>query len=393
LSIRSSRAFAVALVTFATFVDLVAYSALVPVLPDLGHRLGATPTVIGLLFGSFGITLLAVSVPMGALSDAIGRRVPLIGGLVGLASATALFAVSHTLPWLFAARLLQGAADGVTWVAGFALIADLYASHERGRVMGYVMSATSFGVMIGPALGGYLYEMGGMAGTFASVAALALLGAAGFALLTPTPREARGEAPSIWSVVSHPGVALCAALVVVAAGTLAMFEPVLPLFFSNTLHLSPTQIGLVFAAGAVASVVMPMVYGPWTTRWGGRRLTMIGLALTAAWMTTLPLATGLRSALVLVVIQWMAIALIATPSLAYMAEVTSFAGADSYGVGYGVYNAAWALGLLAGPSLGGFLYERLGFTHLTWAWAPSVVVLAWMLSRWEHHRPPAIDVV
>ena len=70
----ASRAVAVALVTFATFTDIVAYSIAVPVLPDLSQRLGASPTMIGLLFASFGVTLLAVSMPMGAVSDRIGRK-------------------------------------------------------------------------------------------------------------------------------------------------------------------------------------------------------------------------------------------------------------------------------------------------------------------------------
>ena len=63
-----------------------------PVLPDLSRRLGASPTVIGLLFASFGVTLLAVSVPMGAISDRIGRKLPLVGGLLALAAASVLFA-------------------------------------------------------------------------------------------------------------------------------------------------------------------------------------------------------------------------------------------------------------------------------------------------------------
>src|SRR5436190_21571369 len=104
-TLRSSRALAVALVTFATFTDIVAYSIAVPVLPDLSQRLGATPTMIGLLFGSFGLTLLAVAVPMGAVSDRAGRRVPLVLGMIALALASVLFAVARSLTWLFAARL------------------------------------------------------------------------------------------------------------------------------------------------------------------------------------------------------------------------------------------------------------------------------------------------
>src|SRR6185295_11724349 len=136
--LRSSRAVAVALVTFATFTDLIAYSVAVPVLPDLSRRLGASPTTIGLLFGSFGVTLLLVSIPIGAVSDRTGRRAPLAGGMLALAAATVLFAYADALPLLFAARLVQGAADGVTWVVGFALIADCYGPAERGRVSGIV---------------------------------------------------------------------------------------------------------------------------------------------------------------------------------------------------------------------------------------------------------------
>src|SRR5437016_13659597 len=115
MSLRTSRTTAVALVTFACFTDIVAYAIAVPVLPDLSRRLGASPTVIGFLFASFGITLLTISIPAGALSDRTGRKAPMVGGLAALAGATLLFAYATSLPWLFAARLVQGAADAVTW--------------------------------------------------------------------------------------------------------------------------------------------------------------------------------------------------------------------------------------------------------------------------------------
>src|SRR6476660_8691630 len=117
-SLRRSRYVAVALVTFATFTDIVAYSIAVPVLPDLSRKLGASPTTIGLLFASFGVTLLSVSIPMGAASDRIGRKGPLVAGLAGLAAATLLFAFANSLPGLFAARLAHGAADAVAWGVG-----------------------------------------------------------------------------------------------------------------------------------------------------------------------------------------------------------------------------------------------------------------------------------
>jgi predicted MFS family arabinose efflux permease len=378
--LRNSRAFAVALVTCATFTDLVAYSIAVPVLPDLSQRFGASATVIGLLFGSFGLTLLAVSVPMGAASDRVGRRLPLAGGMIALALASVLFAVARSLPWLFAARLVQGAADGVTWVVGFALIADLYGPEDRGRVMGYVMSGTSVALLVGPSIGGWLYSMGGIELPFVFVSVMALACAAGFLVIRIAPAAA-GRAPSAWSVLKVPSVAECAAYVVVLGATLAMLEPVLPLFFSRRLGLSPPQIGLLFGAAAAVLIVMPIVYGPLVGNWGSRRLVRLGLVLMAAWLPMLAAAGGVKSALGLMLVEWMVVPLAVTPSLPYMAEVTSFEGADAYGVGYGVYNAAWAIGLLIGPAMGGFVFERAGLIVLLAGWSAAVIVATMLLGK------------
>jgi MFS transporter, DHA1 family, solute carrier family 18 (vesicular amine transporter), member 1/2 len=376
MSYRNSRATAVALVTLATFADLVAYSVCVPVLPDFARRLGASPAQIGLMFGSFGATLLAVSVPMGAVSDRTGRRLPLVLGMLALAGSTLMFAYADSLPTLFAARMIQGAADGVTWVVGFALIADCYGPEDRGRVMGYVMSGTSFGIMVGPSIGGWLYEAGGIALPFQFVSALALVAAVGLALLRPPTRDRAADPTpvSILTVARVPSVALCAAIVVVTSATVAMLEPVLPLFFDRRLGFRPAQVGLLFGVAAVASIVMPLAYGPMIHRWGARQLTLTGLVLAAVWMPVMATASSFPTALAIMVVQWMAIALIVTPSLAYMAEVTAFAGGDAYGIGYGIYNTAWGVGLLSGPALGGWLFDRIGFATLMTSWAIVVIV-------------------
>lgn len=372
---RSSRAIAVALVTFATFTDIVAYSVCVPVLPDLARRLGASPTAIGVLFASFGVTLLAVAIPMGAVSDRIGRKVPLVAGLLALAGSTMLFAMVRSMPWLIAARMAQGAADGVTWVVGFALVADLYGPEERGRVMGYVMSGTSVAVVFGPTMGGWLYEAGGLTLPFVVVSGMALVCAVGFWWIRPEIGERTPARQSPWAVARVPSVAVCGAFVVMAGGTMAMLEPVLPLFYNRNLGLTPAQVGLTFGAAAVASAVTPFVYGPMTDRWGGRLLTPIGLLVSAAWLPMLATAATFHGAIVLLVIQWAALSLIITPSLAYMAEVTAFAGKDAYGIGFGLYNTAWGVGILGGPALGGWLFERLGASTLFTSWAVGVAIV------------------
>jgi predicted MFS family arabinose efflux permease len=378
---RNSRTVAVVFVTLATFADIVAYSICVPVLPDFARRLGASPTTIGLMFASFGLTLLAVSVPMGAISDRIGRRLPLVTGMLALAGSTLAFAEADSLPLLFAARMMQGAADGVTWVVGFALLADCYGPEDRGRIMGYVMSGTSAGIVVGPSIGGWLYEAGGIALPFQFVSVLALVCAAGFAMVRPPVSSDRRTAAPLWSVLRVPSVAVCAAAVVVAASTVAMLEPVLALFFDRRLGFTPAQIGALFGIAAVASTLMPLVYGPMIHRWGARRLTLAGLMVSAVWMPALTAASSFPAAVALIVGQWIGIALIVTPSLAYMAEVTAFAEGDAYGIGYGIYNTAWGFGLMAGPALGGWLFDAIGFANLVVGWSVCVLIVTTAIAR------------
>lgn len=389
MTLRSSRSVAAALVAFATFTDMVAYSVAVPVLPDLGRRLGASPTAIGMLFGSFGVTLLAVSMPMGAVSDRIGRKSPIVGGLMALAGATLLFAFADGLPLLFTARLVQGAADAVTWVVGFALLADLYGPDERGRVMGMVMSGTGFAMMIGPSIGGWLYELGGVRLPFIVVAAFAASGAlAAIWLKPPIERGPRDNVP-ILTVLCVPAIAACAAAVVTVAALSSMLEPVLPLFLSARLGIGPARIGLVFGVGAVVSSALNPLYGRLTDRWGGRHLTLVGLVLAAGVLPLLSLAWSFESSVGLYVIECAMVALVITPSLAYMADATSGAGIGSFGVAYGLYNFAWGVGMLAGPALGGFLFERMGFARLTLLWAPSVLSTALVLAVAGRSLPAA----
>ena len=98
-------------------------------------------------------------------------------------------------------------------------------------------------------------------------------------------------------------------------------------------------------------------------------------------MPVLSRAWNFESAIGLYVLMGMALALVVTPSLAFMAEATSAAGVESFGVSYGVYNFAWGMGLLVGPAIGGLLFELLGFTRLTLVWMPLVLGTTILLAR------------
>ncbi|HMD35107.1 MAG TPA: MFS transporter [Vicinamibacterales bacterium] len=374
LTLRSHRSIAVALVTFATFTDIVAYAIAIPVLPALSRKLGASPTMIGLLFASFGVTLLTVSIPMGAISDRVGRKAPIVGGLVALFAASLLFAFADTLPWLFAARLVQGAADGITWVVGFALVADLYDSNERGRVTGIVMMGTSLAVMIGPTIGGWLYEAGGIRLPFLFVALLSAIGTGLFAWYRPPTRHEHVDSVPVGVVLRVPAIAACAVAVVAISATISMLEPIISLHLA-TLGVGPGRVGMVYGAAAVVTTILHPFVGRMADRFGSRRMTMVGLAMTMCFIPMMSLVRDYPSAIALFILVASGSAFVITPSLTYMGEATTDAGIRSFGVAYGLYNLAWGAGLLGGPATGGFLYERLGYARLLLSWAPLLAVV------------------
>ena len=375
MSLRDSRSIAVALVTAATFTDIVALGVAVPVLPDLGRHLGASPAMIGLLFGSFGATMLVVSLPMGAVSDRVGRKAPMLAGLVALAASTLLFAYALRLPALFAARLVQGAADATTWVVGFALVADLYPPEERGRVTGIILGGTSIAYLVGPSIGGWLYEIGGIRMPFLFVTGMAVLTLIGFLWLRLPDHRAVREPVPFGALLRHPPVLTCGVVVLLMAGTMTMFEPVFVLFLQDTLHISPARVGTVFAAAALGNTIFHPIIGRMADAWGARRLVGIGMLAWSAALPLLAFASSFQLAVVLCVVQAATFALVGAPSLTFMAQATSEAGLGSFGTAYGLYNAVWAVGLLAGPPLGGYLYERIGFSSLTLRWAVVVAVI------------------
>lgn len=392
MSLRSARSTAVALITLATFSDIVAYAIAIPVLPDLSARLGASPTVVGLLFGSFGVTLLAVSVPMGAVSDRIGRRAPMVGGLLALAAATLLFALSTSLAWLFAARLVQGAADAITWVVGFALIADLYKPEERGRVTGLVLGGTNLAVIVGPTLGGWLYELGGIRLPFLFVVGLSLCAALAF-LWIDIPRERGASTPvPVTTVFGARPILVCAVAVVAGSATISMLEPVLSMHL-GALGVRPGRVGTLFGIGAVASTLSHPLFGRLADRFGARRLTQYGLVAASVTVVLLGQAWDYTSAVALFALGAVSSALIITPSLSYMGEATAEAGILSFGVAYGIYNMAWGAGLLTGPSLGGAVYDQVGFARLALIWAPGLLAVSALVAGSSYRNSIGVTAV
>ncbi len=167
---------AVGIIAVIAMLRMFGLFALLPVLSLYAARLeDATPLLIGLAVGAYGLTQAGLQIPFGALSDRIGRVPVIVGGLALFAAGSVTAALADTIWGVIGGRLLQGA--GAISATLTALIADTTRVEVRTRSMAF------FGIGIGASFitavtfGPIIAKPFGVSGLFWMGAALAVASA------------------------------------------------------------------------------------------------------------------------------------------------------------------------------------------------------------------------
>ncbi|UYP44794.1 Multidrug resistance protein MdtG [Candidatus Lokiarchaeum ossiferum] len=186
------------------FVDTAGYSMVLPLLPSFATHLGASPFTIGLIISMNAVTTMIFSPLWGKWSDKSGRIKPLLLSQVGTVISFALLAVSTNISMLFISRILDGIFGGQAPIVK-ALFADVTTPEERRQKMGQLFFGVSLGIIVGPALGGFLGSINWMVPCLLA----ALLGACSIILtfkFLPDTRPFREKtlSPSYAGHLSHP---------------------------------------------------------------------------------------------------------------------------------------------------------------------------------------------
>ncbi len=176
-----------------TFIDILGFSILIPLMPYFVKHFGAPDVVVGALFGVFALCQLIGGPFWGNISDRIGRKRVLIVSQIGATIGWTMLAFSPTIAWVFVARVIEGFSGGNLSVTQ-AYVSDLVEPEKRTRAFGYVGAAFSAGLIFGPMSGGYLVERYGFSVPFLLAAGLQVVTLVLTILVLPESRTHDPEA-------------------------------------------------------------------------------------------------------------------------------------------------------------------------------------------------------
>lgn len=331
---------AFSVVAIGMFASVVDHGSVNVALPTIAGHFGSDFATVQWVTIGYALTISALLLPMGRLSDLIGpKKVYIIGSLVFVLGA-AVAGSSSNLTILIAARIFQGCGAAMTQGTGMAIVIAAFPANERGKAIGLIMTMVGTGAIAGPAVGGFLVDAMGWRSVLLVNVPMVLLGVAASMAILVDSRDAHtaqerkfdwlGAALSTGAMLTlllaltnghksgwtSPTMLVAIASAVIMLATFIWWElritaPLLdlrlfqrkvfslgvsahfmlflgssaamfltPFYLQQVLGFTPRESGLILVPNAVCMAVLGPISGHLSDRYGWRRFTVGGLVLS-----------------------------------------------------------------------------------------------------------------
>jgi len=271
-----------------------------PAFPRIAQDLGATDSAVQLTLTGMLLGLAGGQLVIGPLSDALGRRRPLLVGIGVHALASLACALSPTIGVLAAVRVLQGFAGAAVSVVAMAIVRDLFEGVAVARIMSRLMLVIGLAPILAPSLGGLVLTFSTWRGIFVvlSGAAVLLCVLAMLGLRETLPVERRRPATVRATLSGYRSLLADRVFVALAftGGSMmaAMFAYVSGASFvlQDGFGLDEQAFGLVFGVNA-AGLTLTSQLNPVLLRWFTVRQVLSGAVVAAMTASAALLFVGL----------------------------------------------------------------------------------------------------
>ena len=344
------------------------------------HHSATSAFAIGMVFSVATISDFIAAPLLGQEVSNLGPKLMVVLGTFLVSGVTILFAFvpriddwATFLGFCYALRITKGFGAAMVFVASFSFLAGTF-PNKVAFVSGLLEVFSGLGFVIGPAVGGVLYEKVDYMAPFLLVGCVLLAGTVVVTILLPTVPHAKednnGSFPAT-RVLRQPRALLMLAIAFWTSAALGFFDPTLGPFLQEKLGLSPSKVGACFLVGAGVYALLSPVIGYVADHHVSWPIVPAGLLVTAVGYLLMDInrvdnsQPHLWHVLVGYGIIGTGVGLASVPTSADVLHTMHQAGyPDSQaldGSVGGLLASSTSLGLAVGPALGGALVGALNF--------------------------------
>ncbi|TAK78843.1 MAG: MFS transporter [Gammaproteobacteria bacterium] len=326
---------------------------------------GATPALIGLAMGIYGLSQALFQIPFGTLSDRVGRKPIIMMGLLIFAGGSLLAGLAHSITWMIIGRALQGV--GAVGSTILALMADLTREETRTKSMAIAGMTIGFSFSVAMLLGPILTKWMPVNGLFFLAAAFGLLAIFLLYAYVPTPlsvrwhRDTEPELNAFFKLLIAPDlVKLNTGIFILHAIFTASFV-VIPISLHHFADMPANRQWVIYLPTLIAAFFIAIFcIGMAERRQQLKPYFLGGIAALAIAEYLLWLAP----ANLILTISGLSLFFAGFSLLeAFLPSLISrTAPAARKGTALGIYSCAQFLGIFIGGVLGGWLYGKFSFS-------------------------------
>ncbi|XP_070533953.1 MFS-type transporter SLC18B1-like isoform X2 [Ptychodera flava] len=391
-------------ISLGNLADFISFSILAPFYPAKANDMGASDTIVGLVFGCFALVMFLTSPIFGKFLPQLGAKFLFLSGLFTSGISVIIFGFldklnpgTEFIVFCFIVRVVEGVGASASATASFAIIAQTFPDNVS-TVFGIIEIFTGLGFMIGPPVGGYLYQVGGYSLPFLVLGSCTVLVVLVNYFVLPQQGESdRPESGSILRLLKTPSIVVTSFCVLAGAMGVSFLDPTLANHLQQ-FHLDTTAVGLMFLIISASYTIASFFWGYMTDKFDIPKLMMIlgNIGSCAAYLYLGPspilnTKSQLWLAIISMVLLGLSLGSCLVPTFYDLIVTARWHGMPdnlgTYGVVSGLFNSLFSLGNFIGPTFGGILVDVVGFSWAATVFSGVYLFVALLLivfSLWEY---------